>query len=144
MRKEKSVARIAVVNDDTDFLTLMSELLEDRGWDVVTCREGKLAFAVLKQENPELVILDIRMNAPETGWNILEVLKLDPTTRHIPIIVCSAAWDELCTKEDWLKKHGIAILPKPFDIDDLYQAVEIALQQMKPPLERALEDVVRE
>lgn len=119
--------RIVVVNNDTDFLTLMGDLLETRGWEAVVCREGRSAVPIIKREMPDLVILDIRMEAPESGWTILELLTLDPMTRDLPVIVCSAAVQELQAREPWLNSHGISILPKPFDIDDLYSRVEEGL-----------------
>jgi response regulator RpfG family c-di-GMP phosphodiesterase len=57
----------------------------------------------------------------------LEIIKLDPATSSIPIIVCSAAVDDLRSHEPWLMHHGIVTLAKPFDIDDLYKRVESAL-----------------
>lgn len=119
--------KIAVINNDTDFLTLMNELLTARGWETVICREGHNAFSIIKQEEPVMVILDIRMETPEMGWNVLELMKLDPATRHIPVVVCSAAVIDLKAKQDWLSEHGIDILLKPFDIDDLYATVERTL-----------------
>lgn len=123
------MVRIAVVNDDTDFLTLMGELLEDRGWTAIIHREGDDAYQHIKNDLPDLVILDIRMGNPEEGWKVLELLTLDPETNVVPVIVCSAAIDDLREKQDWLDGKGISILPKPFDIDDLYQSVETALGQ---------------
>jgi CheY-like chemotaxis protein len=126
------VARIAIVNDDTDFLSLMAELLRERGWEAIICREAEGAFHRVKETQPDLVVLDVRMSRPESGWMILELLTLDPETGRIPVIVCSAALDDLRSKEAWLNEHGIAILPKPFDIDDLYQAVDSALLGQTP------------
>jgi CheY-like chemotaxis protein len=121
------MVRITVVNDDTAFLSLMSEVLAERGWETREVRESGDAYEVLKKEQPDLVILDIRMDHQESGWTVLELLKLDPSTRAIPVIICSAAMDDLRAKESWLNEHGIAILPKPFDIDDLYGRVEALL-----------------
>jgi DNA-binding response OmpR family regulator len=126
------VARIAVVNDDTDFLTLMSEVLEEWDFEVVTIREAENAYSRLKADDPDLVILDIRMGSPEQGWTILELLTLDPATSHVPVIVCSAALDDLRSKEAWLRDHGISSLPKPFDIDDLQVAVSSAINRVGP------------
>lgn len=125
------MVRIAVVNDDTDFLTLMGELLEDRGWTAVIHREGDDAYRLIKDDPPDLVILDIRMGNPEAGWNILELLTLDPETLTVPVIVCSAAIDDLRKKQDWLNEKGISILPKPFDIDDLYRSVDMVLDRKR-------------
>ena len=58
----------------------------------------------------------------------LELLTLDATTSSIPVIVCSAAILDLRAHESMLKKYGIAVLPKPFDIATLYGHVEEALR----------------
>jgi CheY-like chemotaxis protein len=121
-------ARIVVINDDTDFLTLMSDLLSDvEGYDVQICREGNRAYQFVKEQAPDLVILDIRIEGQETGWTILECVTLDPQTRPIPMIVCSAAIRELQDHQPMLDKYGIDVLPKPFDLDTLLEKVSAAL-----------------
>lgn len=72
------------------------------------------------------------MESPETGWTRLELFTLDPTLCTVPVIVCSGALLDLRAHEEWLGQNGIAILPKPFNIDQLYQTVEGALQQRRP------------
>jgi two-component system, OmpR family, response regulator VicR len=121
-------ARIVVINDDTDFLTLMSDLLSDvEGYDVQICREGNRAYQFVKEQEPNLVILDIRIESQETGWTILECLTLDPQTNPIPLIVCSAAIRDLQDHQPMLEKYGIDVLPKPFDLDTLIEKVTAAL-----------------
>jgi len=116
--------RIAVINDDTAFLDLMRDLLEtDGGYDAVICREWDNAHAFVKDMRPALVILDIRIGGEERGWTILNLLTLDPATRPIPVIVCSAAIQSLHEHQDLLSKYGICALPKPFDIDVLLETV---------------------
>jgi CheY-like chemotaxis protein len=121
------MALIAVVNDDTVFLDMMAAVLRERGWDVRVYREGDSAYFQLREIQPDVIILDIRMESPETGWTVLELLTLDPTTSAIPVIVCSAAIVDLRAHEEVLKKYGIAVLPKPFDVATLYAQVEAAL-----------------
>lgn len=121
-------ARIALINDDTAFLSLMQELLESiEGHEVLICKEGDRAYEFVKEQQPELIILDIRMGSEETGWTILELLTLDPATRPIPLIVCSAAIRDLQEHEPLLKNFGIDVLPKPFDLDALLEKVTTAL-----------------
>ena len=122
------MTRIAVVNDDTVFLDMMAAVLEEHGWEVQVYREGDRAFEQLKCDPPDLIILDIRMESPETGWTILELLTLDPRMSTIPVIVCSAAIIDLRAHESHLNKYGIAVLPKPFDIRTLYLQVEEGLR----------------
>ena len=121
-------ARVVVINDDTDFLSLMSELLTDVGaYDVEVCREGDHAYQFVKDRMPDLVILDIRIEGQERGWAILECLTLDPKTKPIPLIVCSAAIRELQAHHEMLDLYGIGVLTKPFDLDVLLDKVATAL-----------------
>ena len=117
------MARIVVVDNDSTFVYMVEELLEDEGWEVVSCLEGETALDCIKRERPDLVILDIRMETSESGWVVLANLRSDPTTRNIRILICSAAVDDLRTREEWLRDADVAVLPKPFDIDDLVQQV---------------------
>jgi CheY-like chemotaxis protein len=128
------VARIAVVNDDAEFLSLMAEVMRDEGHEVIVCHEGGQAFGVVKRELPDIVFIDIRMEAPDAGWTISELLTLDPQTAGIPIVVCSANLNGLRDKRDWLTAHSIGTLPKPFDLDDLDRCIEITLQSGTPPV----------
>ena len=116
--------RIAVINDDTAFLDLMHDLLEtEGGYEAVICREWDDAHRFVKEQQPDLVILDIRISGEERGWTILNLLTLDPATRPIPVIVCSAAVQSLHEHQDLLNRYGIAALPKPFDIEALLETV---------------------
>src|SRR5258707_6031957 len=86
-------ARIAVINDDTAFLDLMHDLLEnEENYDVLICKEWDNAYQYIKQERPDLVILDIRIGGAEHRWTILNLLTLGPATNPIPAIVYSAAF----------------------------------------------------
>jgi CheY-like chemotaxis protein len=122
--------RIVVINDDTVFLTLMTELLTEVGdYDVAICREGNNAYPFVRDHLPDLVILDIRIEGQDVGWAILECMTLDPKTNPIPMIVCSAAIRELQAHEELLERYGIDVLTKPFDLDALLDKVAMALER---------------
>jgi DNA-binding NtrC family response regulator len=121
------VGYIAVVNDDTIFLDMMVAVLNEYGRGARAYKESGNAYAELKKDPPELIILDIRMESPESGWTLLEIITLDRDLRSIPMIVCSAAIFDLRAHQEWLKENGIAVLPKPFNIDQLIEHVEAAL-----------------
>jgi len=126
------MVNIAVVNDDIDFIDAIKILLTEFGdYKVTVIHEGEKAYHILKKKQPHLVILDIRMDTPHRGWSILDLLKLDPRTNRIPVVVCTATTlnEE---KTNWLKKHNISLLLKPFEINDLKTLVDIMLQ---PPTE---------
>jgi CheY-like chemotaxis protein len=116
--------RLAVINDDTVFLDLMHELLQDEeGYEVLICREWENAYQFVKDHHPDLVILDIRIGGEERGWTILNLLTLDPATRPTPVIVCSAAIQSLHEHQEWLDRFGVRALPKPFDLDTLLETI---------------------
>jgi DNA-binding response OmpR family regulator len=123
-------ARVAIINDDTAFLDLMRELLElEENYDVLICKEWDNAFQFVRDHQPDLIIQDIRIGGEEKGWTILNLLTLDPNTRPIPIIVCSAAIQSLHEHQEWLDRYGIEALPKPFDLDVLLATIERVLAE---------------
>ena len=85
----------------------------------------------MRAQQPDLILLDIRMGGEESGWTLLELLTLDPQTRPIPLIVCSAAIRDLQDHQPLLDRFGIGVLPKPFDLEVLLEKVEAALGRGK-------------
>ncbi len=119
---------VIVVNNDSTFLELMEMLLKDEGMEVVSVKTSQSAFAHIEKEHPDLVILDIRLERPEAGWNLLQLIRLNPQTQNIPVIVCSADVRFLREKEQRLEEKGCCILEKPFDLDDLLATIQKALK----------------
>ncbi len=109
--------RIAVVDDEQDFLMLMQTLLSEQGYEVGVCSSGTEAFEFIKSLLPDLVFLDLRMSGA-SGWDILKQLKSDPATQDIRVIVTSAATDEISAAGPELKSLRCDVLIKPFDIDE--------------------------
>ncbi len=124
---------IAVVNDDTTFLRLMDELLgQEEGYKVSTSFVGGEAHSFVRAVQPDLVVLDLVFgNSAEQGWRTLDLLTLDPVTRRIPVIVCSAATVQLQAHADWLRQFDVEVLPKPFDIDALLDLIERTLAESR-------------
>jgi DNA-binding response OmpR family regulator len=121
-------AHITLINDDTAFLDLMRDLLEqEEGYQISVCKEADRAYEFVKARCPDLVILDIRVGHEEGGWTILECLTLDPVTRPIPVLICSAAVHSLHEHEALLQQYDCEVLPKPFDLEVLLDKIESAL-----------------
>ncbi len=122
--------RVAVVDDEQDFLMLMQMLLTEQGYEVGLCSDGLAAFEFIKKWRPDLVFLDIRMSGV-SGLEILNQLMGDEATRNIKVIVTSAATDEISMVGPELKARGCEVLVKPFDIDE---AIRKTRQCIGPPL----------
>ena len=73
------------------------------------------------------MILDLFLHGASAGWEQLDVLTLDPATRGIPVIICTAAIASLASHRDKLARLDVAVLEKPFDLEQLTAAVESAL-----------------
>jgi CheY-like chemotaxis protein len=123
------MARIVVVDDDLDFLTLAREVLTSRGHQTAGCADAAAALEVIREEQPELVLLDLRMQTPRGGWEILEAMKLHAVLRDVPVILCTAAPDELDSRRAWLEASDVAVLVKPFALEDLESLVDEALER---------------
>ncbi len=122
--------RIAVINDDTAFLKLMLDLLNDVGYEVILHKAGSAAHTQLIEEMPDLIILDVRLEQPDSGWTVLELIRLDPATTHIPVIVCSADSVQLKSKAEQLRDLRCRPLDKPFDLDTL---ITMLSEMVGPP-----------
>jgi CheY-like chemotaxis protein len=119
--------RVAVINDNTAFLELMYELLLEEGYEAHCYKEGVATYEQVRTLDPAAIILDIRMESAETGWQVLELCKLDRTLSKKPIIVCSAAVSELQAHAPYLQSKGCMMLAKPFDLDDLLRLLTQAV-----------------
>ncbi|HEX5504217.1 MAG TPA: response regulator [Thermomicrobiales bacterium] len=118
---------IAVINDDTEFLRLMRLLLTQHGYQVTLHPTADAAYRALRAAPPDLMILDIRMETPEAGWQLLELLRLDPATAALPVLVCSADVVFLQAKEAHLRAEGYAVLEKPFGLTALLERIAALL-----------------
>ncbi len=122
---ESERPRISVVNDNPDFLELMSAILdEDAGYDVTLFDGEKTSIAELVASRPELVIVDLVLGGV-SGWEIVTLSRADETLAKLPIIICSADVTALRERSSELERIGnVHILEKPFSLDEITDAVE--------------------
>ncbi|HYI14129.1 MAG TPA: response regulator [Thermomicrobiales bacterium] len=118
---------IAVVNDDTVFLQLMDDLLSGEGYQTTIMKVSTEAFERIKELQPSLIILDIWIQKVDTGWEVLNLVRLDPATANIPVIVSSTDIRDLEAKEPLLRSLNCDILPKPFNLEILLDKVNEAI-----------------
>jgi len=118
---------IAVVNDDTVFLQLMDDLLSGEGYDTTIMKVSSEAFESIKELQPSLIIIDIWIQRADNGWELLNLIRLDPATADIPVIVSSTDIRDLEAKEPLLRSLNCEILPKPFNLQTLLDKVNEAI-----------------
>jgi HAMP domain-containing protein/CheY-like chemotaxis protein/signal transduction histidine kinase len=99
---------LLVIEDEPVFARVLRDAARARGFKVVVALEGDAGLALARKHKPAAITLDLRL--PDTdGWTILDRLKHDPSTRHIPIHIISA--DDQRTRG--LKLGAVAFLQKP-------------------------------
>ncbi|WKK65105.1 response regulator [Lutimonas zeaxanthinifaciens] len=120
----KNVPTILVVDDDTPIRSLLRQELGDAGYQVKEAANGKAALDMVRLSKPDLIILDVMM--PEiNGFDVAAVLKNDPATMDIPIIILSIVQD----KERGLKIGVDRYLTKPINTEQLFHEVDELLEQ---------------
>ncbi len=124
------MAKILVVDDEKDFLELVSKMLKNAGYETESALSGKEAFEKLGQNNVDLILLDLMM--PEMhGFQVCEELEERPDTRHIPIVVITAKGDlssiQKAYKCDSVKNY----IAKPFEKENLLKTISHVIESKK-------------
>jgi CheY-like chemotaxis protein len=115
--------KIFVSNHDETYIEMIRDILADAGYSDVMWHVGKGVYHRIRDEQPDLVLLDINMADPARGWMYLDMLKLGPRTRHIPIILCSTDPHLPEQKAEMLANLHVDFLEKPFDLEILLEKV---------------------
>jgi CheY-like chemotaxis protein len=125
--KERTMAapRIIVTDHDLAYLTLIQELLTEEGYTDVQCIVEPDVVARIEQAIPDLVLMDINPMNADCAWNNLAILRLKPSTTHIPVIICSTDGRMLREKAAWLHDVRCDTLEKPFDLEQLLAKVRL-------------------
>jgi CheY-like chemotaxis protein len=84
------VAKIMVVDDDPDFVEIMRTILIANNYEVITAASGKQALAMMRENKPDLVLLDVMMTYVLDGLDVSQEMANDPELKHIPIIMVSS------------------------------------------------------
>lgn len=126
--RSSALARILLVDDNADMRDYVGRLLRER-WQVETAANGAIALEQLQQDLPDLVLTDVMMPVMD-GFQLLQVLRSDPLTQSIPVILLSARAGEEATIAG-LAAGADDYLIKPFSARELIARVETQLQMSR-------------
>ncbi|MBD2310186.1 response regulator [Desertifilum sp. FACHB-1129] len=126
--------RILLVDDNADMRDYLQRLLSQR-WQVETAPDGAIALNCIQQALPDLVLTDVMMPGID-GFQLLNILRADPLTQGIPVILLSARAGEEATIEG-LVAGANDYLIKPFSARELIARVETQLQMSRLRQERS-------
>ncbi|MBU1061844.1 MAG: response regulator [Candidatus Omnitrophica bacterium] len=112
--------KILVVDDEPSIVKVVASRLEAFGYEVITANDGDVGLERLKNEKPDLVILDITMPRMD-GYTFVKKLQADHTIPRVPIVMLTAK-DKM---KDLFELEGIKdYIVKPFDGNELLDKVK--------------------
>lgn len=119
--------KILLVDDDEQLLSTLKSCVELLGCDAMTARNGIEAFEMLSKEDFTLVITDVQMPRLN-GIELLEATKkLDS---RVPVVVMSGYTD--FTEKEILKRKGLMLLKKPFDLAQIHEVIAVYAPHLPP------------
>ena len=118
--------KIMIVDDEEDILYTVGKMLEMDGYTVIKAENGEQCLEKLKNETPDLVLLDIMMPGLD-GWDVAAKIKENPECKKIPIIFLTAKGDTMSVGMGGLASEDYIV--KPFDVKELKQRIDQVLNK---------------
>ncbi|MBL8062173.1 MAG: response regulator [Anaerolineales bacterium] len=119
--------KILVADDMPDNVTLLVRYLEYEGYDYIAARDGLEALNKVRDELPDLVLLDVNMPNLD-GFSVLEEIRSDPAVAHIPVIILTAARLDPSDVQSGLNLGADDYVTKPFDRHELMARIRTKLR----------------
>lgn len=119
--------KIVVIEDEPDIMEIVSYNLKREGYSVIGVNRGDAALNIIRNESPNLVILDLMLPGMD-GLSICQQMKSDPIVRDIPVIIISAKGEESDIVIG-LELGADDYLAKPFSPRELLARVKVVLRR---------------
>jgi signal transduction histidine kinase/DNA-binding response OmpR family regulator len=119
--------KILVADDVMDNVTLLTRYLEYEGYDQVIARDGQEALNKVRDELPDIILLDVNMPQKD-GFTVLEEIRNDPAVAHIPVIILTAARLDPSDVRSGLNLGADDYVTKPFDRHELMARIRTKLR----------------
>jgi len=108
------MAKVMVVDDDPDFVEITRTILLANGYEVSTASNGDEALRLMREDVPDVVLLDVMMSSVLDGVNVSHAMSEDPLLRRVPVVMVSSIasspsagmfpTDEYLPIDAWLSK----------------------------------------
>jgi signal transduction histidine kinase/CheY-like chemotaxis protein len=124
---------ILIIEDDRQFSSILMQLAQERGFKCLIAEDGKTGLLLAEEYQPHAIILDVRLPQLD-GWSVMERLKDNPQTRHIPVHFMSAS----DLTRDAKKMGAIGYSLKPINMAELSEAFKKIQQFISKSLKKIL------
>ncbi len=114
-----------VIDDEREICDILRLMIESRGHRAIIAYDGQTGLELIKKHLPNAIFLDMQM-PNMNGFEVITKLKQDEKTKDIPILVLSGFTEGKSVNADEiaLSMGADGFLPKPFDIEDLFEVAE--------------------
>lgn len=112
--------QVLIVDDEFGLAEVMSDLLTERGFHVLIAMNGKIAWDLMEQSAPQLILLDMMMPVMD-GPTLLQRMRKDPRYAALPVIMMTSL---PTTRFEYLNGLYQAAVRKPFSPEQLFALVE--------------------
>ncbi|GAA3911933.1 response regulator [Chitinophaga oryziterrae] len=116
---------ILIVEDDTSYAAILLDFTRKRGYKGIVAVRGDHGIEMANRYKPAAILLDIVLPV-QNGWKVMEALKANPATRHIPVHIVSS----LEARKESLQKGAVDFISKPLALEQMplvFQRLEDAL-----------------
>ncbi|MEX0716410.1 MAG: HAMP domain-containing protein [Planctomycetaceae bacterium] len=120
---------LLIVDNDESFARILLDAARDQGWKCVVTTSGASALVMTRDFHPDAITLDLRLPDID-GWRVLDRLKNDPETRHIPVHIITTDDDQ---RERGRQRGALGVLDKPIPSRE---TLEELLRTLKAFVER--------
>jgi len=136
------VKRILIVDDEKNMRWVLGQALASEGFEVVEAADGKEALASVAEQEPDIMVLDHRMPAPD-GMEVLRRLRGQGVS--FPVIMLTAHGN-VATAVEAMKAGASEYLTKPFDLEELKLAIAKSLEyrELAAEVERLREEIQKD
>ena len=124
---------LLIIEDDLSFANIVMDFAREKGFRVLLARNAANGIALATRLNPSAITLDLHL-PDNDGWMVLDRLKHDPKTRHIPIHIISV--DE--ERERSLRLGAVSYFQKPLTKESLEDALDQTIEFLNRPLKNLL------
>jgi len=133
---------LLIVEDDPKFAQILLDMAREKGFKGIVTIRGETALSLAHRLHPDAITLDILLPDDIDGWTVLDRLKMNPTTRHIPVHIISV--EE--AREAGLKRGAFGFLQKPVSKEALEESLVRLREFIQRPQRKLLvaEDQVEE
>ena len=121
------MAKVLIAEDLAEIRRLWAVNPSARSYQVVEAADGRECLRMIEEENPDIILLDLGMPVL-SGWAVLEALREESPRVHPPVIVLTG-WADEAAQRRARRLGAVGTLVKPFGVEDLLLAIEVALRE---------------